>query len=111
MLTSLYVLVSFFLICVSHNNNNNNNNNMDAQQISISLNDEWLFGSVNSNNSVSVNLPHTVVDLSFSNWKAASWENTWHYSKQFDHHNPLSLSSAKTRSFLIFDGILTSATV
>ena len=53
-----------------------------------------------------VNLPHTVVDLSWGNWDPTSWEALWIYRKRFS-----TASLPLGRVFLDFDGVMTNATV
>jgi beta-galactosidase len=53
-----------------------------------------------------VTLPHTVVPLSWRLWNAADWEKVWAYRR------PLRLEAdAQTRTFLDFDGVVTSVIV
>jgi beta-galactosidase len=81
-----------------------------------SFNQGWRFGGVYRAGSqlptyrdgsfATVNLPHTVVPLSWGNWSPARWEQLWIYRKQF--------STAKLptgRVFLDFDGVMANATV
>ncbi len=53
-----------------------------------------------------MNLPHTVVPLSWGEWNPSSWEQVWIYRKRFSIE-PLS----DARVFLDFDGVMTNATV
>jgi beta-galactosidase len=53
-----------------------------------------------------VNLPHTVVPLSWGDWDPTSWEELWIYRKRF---SAATLSTG--RVFLDFDGVMTNATV
>ncbi len=66
------------------------------------LDDHWIFEPSTLNESVT--LPHTVVDLSFRDWNADTWETSWHYRKVFDRPK----MSFDARYFLLFDGVLTS---
>jgi beta-galactosidase len=80
------------------------------------FNQGWRFGGVYRPGSQSpsykiskfsrINLPHTVVPLSWGNWSPASWEQVWIYRKQFRIDAPLD-----GRVFLDFDGVMTNATV
>ncbi len=80
------------------------------------FNQGWRFGGVHRSGSQSpayklssfsrINLPHTVVPLSWGNWNPASWEQMWIYRKQFRIDAPLA-----GRVFLDFDGVMTNATV
>jgi beta-galactosidase len=53
-----------------------------------------------------VNLPHSVVRLSWGDWNPSSWEQLWIYRKRFSVK-----SLADRRVFLDFDGVMTNATV
>jgi beta-galactosidase len=53
-----------------------------------------------------VNLPHTVVNLSWGNWNPASWERLWIYRKSFTLPQ-----TPGTRVLLDFAGVMTNATV
>jgi beta-galactosidase len=80
------------------------------------FNQGWRFGGVYRPGSQSpgykiskfsrINLPHTVVPLSWGNWNPAGWEQVWIYRKQFHLDAPLD-----GRVFLDFDGVMTNATV
>ncbi len=80
------------------------------------FNQGWRFGGAYRPGSESpdyqisrfsrINLPHTVVPLSWGNWKPAGWEQLWIYRKQFRLGAPLD-----GRVFLDFDGVMTNATV
>ncbi len=76
----------------------------------------WRFGGVYRPGSESpgykissfsrINLPHTVVPLSWCSWNPASWERLWIYRKRFRLDAPFD-----GRVFLDFDGVMTNATV
>jgi beta-galactosidase len=80
------------------------------------FNHGWRFGGVYRPGSESpgyeisrfsrINLPHTVVPLSWGNWSPANWEQMWIYRKRFHLDAPLD-----GRVFLGFDGVMTNATV
>jgi beta-galactosidase len=80
------------------------------------FNQGWRFGGLYRPGSESpgytisrfsrINLPHTVVPLSWGNWNPASWEQLWIYRKQFHLRAPVD-----GRVFLDFDGVMTNATV
>jgi beta-galactosidase len=80
------------------------------------FNQGWRFGGIYRAGSQSpgyddagfsrVNLPHTVVPLSWGDWDPASWEKLWIYRKRFSA-DTLELG----RVFLDFDGVMTNATV
>jgi beta-galactosidase len=80
------------------------------------FNQGWRFGGIYRAGSQSpgyddagfkrVNLPHTVVDLSWGDWNPSSWEELWIYRKSFSA-DMLELG----RVFLDFDGVMTNATV
>jgi beta-galactosidase len=80
------------------------------------FNQGWRFGGIYRTGSQSpgyddagfsrVNLPHTVVPLSWGDWDPASWEELWIYRKRFSA-DTLELG----RVFLDFDGVMTNATV
>ncbi len=80
------------------------------------FNQGWRFGGVYRPGSESpgyeisrfsrINLPHTVVPLSWGNWSPANWEQMWIYRKRFHLDAPLD-----GRVFLDFDGVMTNATV
>jgi beta-galactosidase len=80
------------------------------------FNQGWRFGGVYRPGSQDptygisrfsrVNLPHTVVPLSWGNWNPSSWERMWIYRKQFHLDAPFD-----GRVFLDFDGVMTNATV
>jgi beta-galactosidase len=53
-----------------------------------------------------VNVPHTVVDLSWGDWDPTSWEGMWIYRKQFTPTVP-----AGARVLLDFAGVMSNATV
>ncbi|HEY5316888.1 MAG TPA: glycoside hydrolase family 2 TIM barrel-domain containing protein, partial [Solirubrobacteraceae bacterium] len=54
-----------------------------------------------------INLPHTVVPLSWGDWDPASWEELWIYRKRFSS----AALPPTARIFLDFDGVMTNATV
>ncbi len=76
----------------------------------------WRFGGVyrpgseNPGYQISkfsrINLPHTVVPLSWCGWNPAAWEQVWIYRKQFRLDAPVD-----GRVFLDFDGVMTNARV
>jgi len=80
------------------------------------FNQGWRFGGIYRAGSQSpgyddagfkrVNLPHTVVPLSWGDWDPSRWEKLWIYRKRFSA-DTLSLG----RVFLDFDGVMTNATV
>jgi beta-galactosidase len=80
------------------------------------LNLGWRFGGIYRAGSQTpgyddagfrrVNLPHTVVPLSWGDWDPTSWEKLWIYRKRFSS-DTLELG----RVFLDFDGVMTNATV
>ena len=80
------------------------------------FNQGWRFGGVYRTGSQGpgyrdaafsrVNLPHTVVPLSWGNWIPSSWEQLWIYRKRFSIGPPID-----SRVFLDFDGVMTNATV
>jgi beta-galactosidase len=80
------------------------------------FNQGWRFGGIYQNGSQDpsypdaafrrVNLPHTVVPLSWGNWNPSSWEQLWIYRKRF-RIEPL----IGGRVFIDFDGVMTNATV
>ncbi len=53
-----------------------------------------------------VNLPHTVVGLSWGNWDPTSWEALWIYRKRFS-----TATLPVGRVLIDFDGVMTNATV
>ncbi|MEO6859334.1 MAG: glycoside hydrolase family 2 TIM barrel-domain containing protein [Solirubrobacteraceae bacterium] len=53
-----------------------------------------------------VNLPHTVVPLSWGDWEPSSWEQLWIYRKRFSIQ-----PFTDGRVFLDFDGVMTDSTV
>jgi beta-galactosidase len=73
----------------------------------------WLFGGeyvagseepgFDDSRFVEVTLPHTVTNLSWGDWNAASWQKKWIYRKRFD-----SSSLPQGRVFVDFDGVMTS---
>jgi beta-galactosidase len=87
-----------------------------VQAASHGLNHDWLFGGVYAAGSEEpgyddsgfeqVNLPHTVVPLSWGNWDSAAWEKIWIYRRHLDGG---ALRSG--RVFVDFDAVLTNATV
>ena len=54
-----------------------------------------------------VSLPHTVVPLSWQRWNAFSWDHVWAYRRRFE----TPAGSAGNRTFIDFDGAMTSAVV
>jgi len=79
------------------------------------LNGGWLFGpyaagaeqpGYDEAGLQSVALPHTVTALSWSDWSSSSWESTWTYRL---HMSGTALAAG--RSFVAFQGVMTSATV
>jgi beta-galactosidase len=80
------------------------------------FNQGWRFGGIYRAGSQSpgyddadfsrVNLPHTVVPLSWGDWEPMRWEELWIYRKRFSA-DTLELG----RVFLDFDGVMTNATV
>jgi beta-galactosidase len=80
------------------------------------FNQGWRFGGVYRPGSQSpsypvanlsrVNLPHTVVPLSWGDWNPASWEQLWIYRKRFSVD-----ALTDERVFVDFDGVMTNATV
>ncbi len=80
------------------------------------FNQGWRFGGVYRTGSQGpgyrdaafsrVNLPHTVVPLSWGDWNPSSWEQLWIYRKRFSIEPPID-----SRVFLDFDGVMTNATV
>jgi beta-galactosidase len=82
----------------------------------VSLNNDWLFGGVWADGSDQpgyddsqfevVSVPHTVVPLSWQGWQAASWEQVWIYRRHFS----LPAAARGMRTFVDFQGVLTSAT-
>jgi beta-galactosidase len=80
------------------------------------FNQAWRFGGVYRPGSQDpsyhaggfsrIDLPHTVVPLSWGNWNPSAWEQLWIYRKRFSIE-PL----GDGRVFLDFDGVMTNATV
>ena len=80
------------------------------------FNQGWRFGGVYRAGSQNpgyndaafspVNLPHTVVPLSWGDWNPADWEQLWIYRKRFSADTLLG-----GRVFLDFAGVMTNATV
>jgi beta-galactosidase len=80
------------------------------------FNQGWRFGGVYKTGSqdpsygdaafARVNLPHTVVRLSWGDWEPSSWEQLWIYRKRFSIEPHID-----SRVFLDFDGVMTNATV
>ncbi len=80
------------------------------------FNQGWRFGGVYRAGSQNpgyndavfsvVNLPHTVVGLSWGDWDPGSWEELWIYRKRFS-----TATLPAGRVFLDFDGVMTNATV
>jgi beta-galactosidase len=79
------------------------------------FNQGWRFGGLYRSNSQNpgyddagfsrINLPHTVVPLSWGEWDPASWEELWVYRKHFAA-DALPIG----RVFVDFDGVMTNAT-
>jgi beta-galactosidase len=84
--------------------------------VTASLNADWLFGGVyvsgstapgyNDSGFANVTLPHVVTPLSWQEWNPAAWEQAWIYRRHFD----LPPGLASLRTFVNFDGALTTAT-
>lgn len=82
----------------------------------LSLDTGWLFGSKFSSAATapdfddkafaSVNLPHTVVPLSWQNWSPDSWQDVWVYRRHFSVPRPW----RGLRVFLHFDRVMAGAT-
>ncbi len=53
-----------------------------------------------------VNLPHTVTALSWGDWNPSAWEHLWIYRKRFS-----AATLPNGRVLLVFDGVMTNATV
>jgi beta-galactosidase len=80
------------------------------------FNQGWRFGGVYRGGSQNsgfddagfshVNLPHTVVPLSWGEWDPASWEELWVYRKHF-----AAAILPVGRVFVDFDGVMANATV
>jgi beta-galactosidase len=80
------------------------------------FNQGWRFGGIYRAGSqgpgyddagfTRMNLPHTVVPLSWGDWVPTSWEELWTYRKRFSA-DKLELG----RVFLDFEGVMTNATV
>jgi len=80
------------------------------------FNQGWLFGGQyvtgaelpghDDRRYARVTLPHTVTDLSWTNWDYRTWERTWIYRKHFD-----AAFVAGSRVLVTFDGVMTNATV
>ena len=81
----------------------------------------WLFGGAYCDGSAGprfddsgfarVSLPHTVVPLSWGDWDPADWENVWVYRRHFDGDQVRGVLDGRSRVFVDFDGVMTSATV
>ena len=86
-----------------------------AAAIDVPFNDGWLFGGPYSPGSrqpgfddagfVAVTLPHTVTPLSWRNWSPSTWEKVWVYRRHF----PPPPAAGRMRTFIEFQGALTSA--
>jgi beta-galactosidase len=93
-----------------------NNVRVPSVTATYDFNQGWRFGGIYRPGSQSggyndagfkrVNLPHTVVPLSWGDWNPSSWEELWIYRKRFSA-DKLGLG----RVFLDFDGVMTNATV
>ncbi len=80
------------------------------------FNQGWRFGGVYRDGAQSpayrdahfsrVNLPHTVVPLSWGDWDPTTWEQLWIYRKRFSID-----AVPDSRVFVDFDGVMTNATV
>jgi beta-galactosidase len=80
------------------------------------FNQGWRFGGIYQAGSqepgyspssfARVNLPHTVVPLSWGDWNPATWEQLWIYRKRFS-----AAALINGRVFLDFNGVMTNATV
>jgi beta-galactosidase len=79
---------------------------------------DWLFGAAVPGSSLPgfddsgfapVTLPHTVVPLSWQDWKPAAWEREWVYRKHFD--DSFDASGPDRRVFLDVGAALTHSTV
>ena len=82
----------------------------------VSFDEGWLFGPNAAGSDLpgyddsaleTVTLPHTVVPLSWQDWRPSTWERTWIYRKHFD-------APARTeglRVFLDFQAAMTRSTV
>jgi beta-galactosidase len=76
----------------------------------------WLFGGeyvakseqrgFDDSHFAEVTLPHTVTNLSWADWKPATWQKKWIYRKRLDRSK-----LPEGRVFVDFDGVLTSARV
>jgi len=92
---------------------------------SYDFNQGWLFGGryrpgaadpgYDDSGFAPVTLPHTVTGLSWGDWDPASWQRVWIYRKHFDWaprgRDASGASSASSRVFADFEGVLVSATV
>jgi beta-galactosidase len=85
-----------------------------AASIRVPLNIGWLFGQwvpgsrqpgFDESGFVEVTLPHTVTPLSWRNWDPSTWERLWIYMRHFDLPPP----AMRLRTFVDFEGALTSA--
>jgi beta-galactosidase len=80
------------------------------------FNQDWLFGGPYVSGSeqpgypetgfATVEVPHTVVPLSWGDWDNTTWEQVWIYRR----HIPITAVDG-ARVFVDFDGVMTSATV
>ena len=75
---------------------------------SIPMNDGWIFRADDESaaNERTVNLPHTVVDLSWQGWEPERWQRLWHYRRGFASPVP---TGSNARVFLHFDGAMSAA--
>lgn len=82
----------------------------------VPLNRDWLFGGqwtqdggqhgFDDSDFARVSLPHCVTALSWREWDSSSWEKIWLYRRHFD----LPPQAGGMRTFVDFDGTLTSVT-
>lgn len=80
------------------------------------FNQGWRFGGIYRSGAqdpsyrdagfARVNLPHTVVPLSWGDWNPSRWEQLWIYRKRFSIE-----AHMDSRVILDFDGVMTNATV
>jgi beta-galactosidase len=83
--------------------------------VTYNLNQNWLFDTYktgsedpgyNDSGFARVDLPHTVVPLSWGGWDPTTWENVWIYRKHFS-----GAQLTQGRVFVKFNGALVNATV
>ena len=82
----------------------------------LSLNRDWRFGGrfvagstahgFDDSRFARVNVPHTVVDLSWRNWEPSEWEDVFIYRRHFD----VPPSLLRHRLFVDFDAVIAVAT-